>query len=186
MKFKSSEEYQPGDVILFSEQIQQRIAEIAGEIAKDYGDQEVVVIGLLRGAYTLTSDLVTGLHEAGMTNVMVDFMAVKSYVSGTEALTEPQITSEIHLNLEQKVVLIVDDIIDTGKTMQFVQNYTKEKGAKKVVSFTLIDKPSRRKVDVVPDYIGFTIPDIWVQGYGMDTDEKGRGDKNIIKGPYFY
>lgn len=183
---KPAEAYNAGDTIIYSEQIQQRIVEIAREIVSKYAGKEIVVVGLLRGAYMLMSDFVSALHQTGFTKLTVDFITVNSYLKGTEATGELDILTDIRLPVVGKTVLVVDDIIDTGKTMQFVSNYLKEKGAEAVLSFTLLDKPDRRKVKFTPDFVGFIIPDLWVQGYGMDTNELGRGDKNIIKGPFTY
>jgi len=90
------------------------------------------------------------------------------------------------VNPQARDILLVDDIADTGKTLSSVISLLKNKGAQKVQSLVLMDKPSRREITFQPDYTGFEIPNVWVQGRGMDSDGFGRGDPNIRKGPYFY
>lgn len=182
---KDAESYASGDVIIPHSAIMKRVTEVAEAIARDCKGKDVAVIGLLNGAYSVTTDLLQALYAAGQRDLILDFLKVRSYASGTTATNEPHIVSDVSISLKEKTVLVVDDIIDTGKSLQFVNHYLKDKGAKEIFFFTLLDKPSRRKVPFTPTYVGFTIPDIWVQGYGMDTDEKGRGSADIIKGPYF-
>lgn len=183
---KDASAYTSGDIIIPSSAIQHRIGEMAKMIAGDYQKKDIVVIGLLKGACLVTSELVQRLYKLGLRQLMLDFLTVRSYAAGTTATTAPRVVNDTSLDLKNRHVLVVDDIIDTGKSLAFVKEHLQKKGATHVAFFTLLDKPTRRKVDFKPEYVGFTIPDIWVQGYGMDTDEIGRGSPDIIKGPYGY
>ena len=187
IQFKTPEEYAPGDVIISSEQIDTRLTEMAEQIARKYhvGDQ-LVVVGLLKGAFMVTPLLASKLHDAGLTDIEVSFMTIKSYTDGTRATSEPRIVQDMDINPHSRRVLLVDDISDTRRSLKVASNLINDKGAKSVETLVLLDKPDRQEVDFTPDYVGFTIPDIWVQGMGMDTDEAGRCDRRIIKGPYSY
>jgi hypoxanthine phosphoribosyltransferase len=183
--FRNPEEYGIGEIILSDEQINQRIAELAQDIATTHNGKQLLVVGLLKGGFRVTSDLVTQLHDKGLTDVEITFLKTKSYLDKTEAQQEPEITQDMDINPEGRHILLVDDIADTGKSLKMVEENLSARGAESIASFVLLDKPSRREVDFVPTYIGFTIPNIWVQGRGMDTNEKGRADRHIRRGPYF-
>jgi hypoxanthine phosphoribosyltransferase len=185
--FKSPQEYVPGEVILSAEQIDTRLTEMAQEVAEKYapGDR-LVVVGLLKGAFMVTPILAAKLHEAGLTDVEVSFMTIKSYSDGTTATSEPKIVQDMDINPHGRKVLLVDDIADTRRSLKVASNLIRDKGVESVETLVLLDKPDRQEVDFTPDYIGFTIPDIWVQGMGMDTNEGGRCDRRIITGPYVY
>lgn len=186
LQFMQPNEYKEGDIILTAKQIQERLEEVAVEITPQFVHKNILVIGLLKGAFQVISDLVRLLHSKGLTDIEVDFMQVHSYTSGTTSTYEPKILSEASSTVAGRDILLIDDICDTGRSIEFVTRWLKTRHPGSLKTFVLLDKPSRRTTTFVPDYTGFTIPDIWVQGYGMDTDEKGRGDSNIIKGPYFY
>lgn len=186
-RFRNPQDYAPGDVILSAEQIDTRMTEMAHEVAEKYtvGDR-LVVVGLLKGAFMVTPMLAAKLHEAGLTDVEVSFMTIKSYTEGTTATSEPKIVQDMDINPHGRRILLVDDISDTRRSLKVASNLIRDKGAESVETLVLLDKPERQEVDFTPDYVGFTIPDIWVQGMGMDTNERGRCDRRIIKGPYTY
>ena len=157
--------------ILYDENaIMNRISELADELYKVYGDEEVVFVSVLKGAIFFTVDLAKKFKG----DVRIDFLRVSSYEgensTGTINLKLP-LKEE---NIKGKNVLIVEDIIDTGRTMKYLIKYIKELGAKSVKSCVLLDKKSRRTEDIDADYIGFEIPDLFVIGYGLDYDEKYR------------
>lgn len=157
--------------ILYDENaIMNRISELADELYKVYGDEEVVFVSVLKGAIFFTVDLAKKFKG----DARIDFLRVSSYEgensTGTINLKLP-LKEE---NIKGKNVLIVEDIIDTGRTMKYLIKYVKDLGAKSVKSCVLLDKKSRRTEDIDADYVGFEIPDLFVIGYGLDYDEKYR------------
>lgn len=186
LRDKHPDTFKPGEIIIPAAVIDERIKILAEEVTKDYRHKKLLVIGLLTGAAWLTTDLFKRLHALGLIDAELSFMKVASYFSETTSQKEPRIDYDLPVNPEGKHILIVDDIADTGKTLSVVEKLLVSKDAKSVKSLVLIDKPSRRTTDYQPSYVGFIIPDIWIQGRGMDTDGYGRGDPNIIKGPFKY
>ncbi|MDU5110148.1 MAG: hypoxanthine phosphoribosyltransferase [Clostridium sp.] len=153
--------------ILFTEsEIKNRIEELGKVIAKDYKDKNLYVLPLLRGSFIFGADIFRAIDL----KAKVGFMTTSSYGHGEESTGEVKVVNDIPDNIEGFDVLIVDDIIDTGYTMEFVINYVKSRGAKSVKTCTLLDKPSRRKVDLKPDYCCFEIEDLFVVGYGLDYE----------------
>ena len=150
---------------LFSrEEIAERVHELGREITSDYESKELVVVSLLRGSFIFTADLVRELNNP----VEVDFMTTSSYGHSENSSGNVNIVHDIRANVEDKDILIVDDIIDSGFTIEKVVNHLKTKSPKSVKICVMLDKPSRRKVDLSPDYIGFTIPDVFIVGYGLN------------------
>lgn len=186
LQFKRAKDYKPGEIIISHEFIQERIKELGTMVAKKYKGQKLLVVGILKGAFKVTADLTTELHKLGVTDLEISFIAMKSYPDGTKAKYEPKIVQDMDISPEGRQALLVDDVLDTGKSLQVVHKLIKDRGAKSVESFALVDKPERRQVNYKADYVGFTIPDVWLQGYGMDTGEVGRAESNIIVGPYNY
>lgn len=185
LKFKAPEDYLPGEIIIPASEIDKRLKEIAKKISKKYKNKKLLLVGLLKGSVWTLVDLMKYLHLFGLTDLEIDFVKVKSYKLGINATNDPEI---LNINLDKfkdRNILLIDDILDTGKTLKFVSQTLKE-SINSFESLVLLDKPSRREVKFAADYVGFTIPNIWVQGRGMDTDEIGRGDSNIIKGPFKY
>lgn len=157
--------------LIDKESVEKRIKELAKEIEKDYKGEEIYCIGLLKGSVIFLSDLIKELK----TSVIIDFMSVSSYGNETVSSGDVKILKDTDLDLRGKNVLIVEDIIDTGLTLEYVIKYFKEaKGVQNVKTCTLLNKPERRKVDVQVDYIGFDVPDKFVVGYGLDYDQKYR------------
>lgn len=184
--FKSPDEYKPGDILIPHKLIRRRVKEVAGEISKKYKDRDLLVVGVLKGAFRLTSDLINDLHEMGVKDLHITFITVKSYPTGMVSENESKLVHEMDIHPEGRHVLVVDDILDTGKSLHLISTYIKSKGAKSVETFAFLDKPERRTVEFSADYVGVEIPNLWVQGYGMDTDEIGRAEPNIIVGPHRY
>jgi hypoxanthine phosphoribosyltransferase len=151
--------------------VENRIKELAKQIEKDYAGEEVYCVGLLKGSVVFLSDLVKEIN----TPVIIDFMSVSSYGSETVSSGDVKILKDTDLDLRGKHVLIVEDIIDTGLTLEHVIRYFKEsKGVKTLKTCTLLSKPERRKVNIDIDYVGFDVPDKFVIGYGLDYDQKYR------------
>ena len=151
--------------------VENRIKELAKQIEKDYAGEEVYCVGLLKGSVVFLSDLVKEINSP----VIIDFMSVSSYGSETVSSGDVKILKDTDLDLRGKHVLIVEDIIDTGLTLEHVIRYFKEsKGVKTLKTCTLLSKPERRKGNIDIDYVGFDVPDKFVIGYGLDYDQKYR------------
>ncbi|MGL4308813.1 hypoxanthine phosphoribosyltransferase [Cetobacterium sp. SF1] len=155
------------EVMISAEEIQKRIKELARELEKDYAGKELVCVGLLKGSIMFMADL---LKEVNLPLVM-DFMKVSSYHGGKDSTGVVKILKDVDLDISGKNILIIEDIIDTGLTLQYVKNFLASKKPNEVKVCSLLDKPSRRKVEMVGEYIGFEIPDEFVLGYGLDYDE---------------
>ena len=145
---------------------------IAAEIDRDYADSEhLLLLCILKGSVVFMSELMRKLTKP----VEIDFMRVSSYGSGTVSSKNVNIILDIHRqDLSQCDVLIIEDIIDSGRTLAYLVDYLKLKGCRSVKTCTLLDKPSRREVDYKADYVGLEIPDEFVVGYGLDFDERYR------------
>ncbi len=151
--------------ILFSkEEISERIKELGKTISEDYKGKKLYVLSLLRGSFIFTSDLVREITVP----VNIGFMSTSSYGHGEVSTGEVKVTQDISDNIEGYDVLIVDDIVDTGTTMKFVKEYLAKYNPNSIKSCVLLDKPSRRKVEIEPDYTCFTIDDVFVVGYGLN------------------
>ncbi|MGG7096205.1 hypoxanthine phosphoribosyltransferase [Clostridium sardiniense] len=157
--------------ILFSEeQIQTRIAELGKVITEDYKDKNLYVLSLLRGSFIYAADLVRYID----TKAKIGFMTTSSYGNNESTSGNVKVVNDIPDNIEGYDVLIVDDIVDSGITMDFVVNHVKKLGAKSIKTCVLLDKPSRRKVEITPDYCCFEIEDLFVVGYGLNYGDHYR------------
>lgn len=157
-------------VMYEEEELQKRIKEIAEQIDKDYeGTDEIVIISVLKGAIFFTVDLVKKMK----TPIILEVMQVSSY-NGTESTGNIIVKKDLDNSIEGKHVLIVEDIIDSGRTLKYLKEYLQTKNPKSVKIAVLMDKKERRVVDIDVDYTGFVIPNKFVVGYGFDVDEKGR------------
>lgn len=152
------------NILFSSEQIQERIAELAKEISKHYEGEKIYVLSLLRGSFIYTADLVRHITVP----TKIGFMTTSSYGNNEISSGSVKIVNDILDDINDWNVLIVDDIVDTGITMEFVKNHVKSLGAKNVKCCVLLDKPERRKVNITPDFCCFTIPDVFVVGYGLN------------------
>lgn len=155
--------------LLTREEVEKRIKELAKEIEKDYCGKDLLVIGLLKGSIMFMSDLIKEMDLP----VMIDFMSVSSY-SGTISTGVINVLKDTDISVKDKDVLIVEDIIDTGLTLSHVKKLLEDRGAKSLKICTLLDKPSRRTIEMKGDYVGFKIPDEFVVGYGLDYDQHHR------------
>lgn len=184
LKFKSAKLYKPGEILIENAIVRARLKEVAKTIAKKYKNKNLLVVGVLKGAFKLVSDFTHDLHDLGLNDINVTFIRVKTYSNGTVSENESKLLQDLDIHPEGRYVLVVDDILDSGKSLKLITESLLSKRAKSVESFALLDKPSGRSCNFSADYTGIVIPDIWVQGYGMDTDEFGRAEPNIIVGPF--
>lgn len=152
------------NIIITKEQIENRIIELGAEISKDYEGKNLYVLSLLRGSFIFAADLVRHITVP----TKIGFMTTSSYGHSEQSSGSVKVVNDIPDNIEGYDVLIVDDIVDTGITMQFVAEHVKSLGANSVNCCVLLDKPDRRKVDIAPDYCCFQIPDVFVVGYGLN------------------
>ena len=162
------------EVMITEEQIGKMLEDVSSRINRDYEGKELIVIGILTGAYIFTADLTRRLNMM----VNVDFMQVSSYV-GTESTGELKIRKDLTVDVNGKDVLVVEDIIDTGRTLELLKRVLYERGAKSVKLCAAFDKPDRRVNDLVPDYCGIVIPDEFIVGYGLDLDGRFRNYKDV-------
>ena len=156
--------------VISAEAIQARVKELAKQIESDYRDMPLILVGILKGAYQFLADLSRNLtipHK-------IDFLRVKSYGSGMESSGQITITKDIELPIREQHVLLVEDIIDTGYTLDYLQKMLSLQHAASVRICCLIDKKERRVVDVKADYYGFDVPRGFLVGYGLDYDEQYR------------
>ncbi|SDF17147.1 hypoxanthine phosphoribosyltransferase [Sporolituus thermophilus] len=158
------------EVLLSSEQLSARIREMGRQISADYAGKEILMIGVLRGAVIFMADLARAIDVP----VALDFMAVSSYGASTTSSGVVRILKDLDEDVEGKHLLIVEDIIDSGLTLNYLLDNLRSRKPASIKICTLLNKPERRKVDVQVDYNGFTIPDHFVVGYGLDYAEKYR------------
>lgn len=154
-------------------EIKDRIDELVEAIANDFKGDELVVVGLLKGSFMFLSDLVRLLHSHNIP-LLIDFMIVSSYESKTESSGKVRLVRDVTTDIQDRWVLLVDDILDTGRTLDFVIKYLLNKKPAILKTCVFLDKPARRVVPVRVDYAGFSIPDAFVVGYGLDYDSRYR------------
>lgn len=152
------------EVLCSEEDIKNRVKELGEQISNDYKGKKLFVISLLKGSFVFTADLVRAIDLP----VKIGFMTTSSYGHSESTSGTVKVVSDVNDNLEGYDVLVVDDIVDSGITMNFVLKHLKEKGPNSVSCCVLLDKPSRRQAEVDADYVGFTIEDKFVVGYGLN------------------
>lgn len=152
------------NILISEEQIKERIKELGTEISKEYAGKKLYILSLLRGSFIFTADLVRTIDLP----VKIGFMTTSSYGDAEESSGLVKIVNDIPDNIEGYDVLIVDDIVDSGITMNFVANHVKALGATSVKCCVLLNKPERRKVEISPDFCCFDIEDVFVVGYGLN------------------
>lgn len=156
--------------LITEEEIDRRVRELAAQISKDYEGRKIRMVGILKGASFFMCELAKRITVP----VSIDFMQVSSYGGATESTGTVRIRKDLDESIEGLDVIIVEDIVDSGRTLAFLGDFLKSKGAKSIRYCTLLDKPERRVVDLKADYAGFEIPDQFVVGYGMDYDQEYR------------
>ncbi|HUI78934.1 MAG TPA: hypoxanthine phosphoribosyltransferase [Bryobacteraceae bacterium] len=162
-------------VLLSSAQIQQRIREMGEEISRDYPSGNLHLICILKGACFFLTDLARAMKR----DVFVDFMGISTYGKGKTTSGEVKVTKDLDISLEGADVLLVEDIVDSGVTLNYLINLLEQRKPKSLRIATLLDKPERRLRPVVVSYVGFRIPDAFVVGYGLDFAEKYRNLDDI-------
>ncbi len=153
-------------------EIKTRIQRMVLELARDLRGKELTVIGILRGSFMFTADLVRLLYINDI-HPLIDFIFVTSY-EGTQSSGEFRLLRDMSLDVKDRWVLIVDDILDTGRTLEYAKNYVQERGAQQIHTCVLLDKPNRRIAPIQADYVGFKIEDVFVVGYGLDYNGRYR------------
>jgi hypoxanthine phosphoribosyltransferase len=157
-------------VIITREEIAKKIDELAAEIRRDYKDKNPILIGVLKGSFVFLSDLARAMNIP----VEVDFIRVSSYGAGKESSGKIKLVKDVETPIKDRHILVVEDIVDRGLTVRFLLDYLSFRKPASLKLCALFDKPSRRKVEVPIDYRGFTIPDAFVVGYGLDYSEQYR------------
>lgn len=153
--------------LIDEERLQKRIKEIAEEINKDYIGKELVLICILKGSTFFTVDLSKSIKN----DLTIEFIQVSSYGAGTVSSGNVDLKLDLEKSIEGKDVIVIEDIIDTGRTLSYLLEHLKERKPNSLKLCTLLDKPERRIYDVKVDYVGFEIPDKFVIGYGLDYDQ---------------
>ncbi|MFZ8833834.1 MAG: hypoxanthine phosphoribosyltransferase [Candidatus Caldipriscus sp.] len=156
--------------LITEEQIQRRVSELAEEISRDYEGKEVILVGVLKGAFVFLADLMRKLRIPSR----VDFLAVSSYGKFTESTGQVKILKDLDYPIENEDVLIVEDILDTGLTLSYIYSLLKERNPRSLKTVVLLDKPEKRVVDFKADYVGFVVPPVFLVGYGLDAGERFR------------
>lgn len=151
-------------------QIQERVGRLAQLIKADYQDQPLLVVGVLHGSFVFLSDLIRHMHLP----IQVDFVRLSSYDELTRSSGAVRLHHGVRTSVAGKNVLVVEDIVDTGLTAQFLRGYFEDQGAATVRICTLLDKPVRRRISVTADYVGFEVPDQFLVGYGLDFNQQYR------------
>lgn len=157
-------------VLVSENEIENIVNSLANQIKKDYNDKDFVMVGLLKGSMVFMADLMRKVDL----DFAIDFIVASSYGSGTESTGRVNILKDMSMAVEGKDILIVEDIVDSGNTLEFISKYLYAKKANSVKICTLFDKPDRRTADVTVDYAGMKVPDEFIVGYGLDYDEKYR------------
>ena len=162
-------------ILISRARLQRRITEMAREIRKDFPGEPLHLVGVLKGAVFFLTDL--GKQISG--DVSFDFIAVSSYGAGTHSSGQVRLTRDLDSSIEEKTVIIVEDILDTGMTMQYLLRVFEQRKPKRLRIAALLDKPERRIAAVHADYVGFTIPNEFVVGYGLDYAERYRNMPDV-------
>jgi hypoxanthine phosphoribosyltransferase len=158
------------EVLISTEQLQERIAELAAQIDADYAGRELLLVGVLKGAVMVMADLARAMH----TQVQMDWMAVSSYGSGTKSSGVVRILKDLDTDITGRHVLVVEDIIDSGLTLSYLLRNLESREPASLEICALLTKPDRREIDVPVRYVGFEIPNEFVIGYGLDFAERYR------------
>lgn len=159
-----------GEVMITEEEIEAKAREIGQRITEDYAGEEIVLVGILRGAVVWMTELMKNIDL----DVKIDFMACSSYGASTKSSGVVKINKDLDSDIEDKNVIIVEDIVDSGLTLEYLKEYLGNRGPKSVKVCALLDKPAGRKVDIDADYYGFTVGNQFIVGYGLDYNQSYR------------
>ena len=162
-------------ILLTGDQIQARVRELGAQITKDYADEAPLMVCILKGSVVFFADLIRAVDL----KLHIEFMTASSYGSATVSSGEVKVVSDLDQKIRDRHVILVEDIIDSGRTIAFIKNDMLKKGVKSLKVCALLDKPERRVADVTADYVGFTIPDEFAVGYGLDFDQLYRNFPDI-------
>lgn len=157
-------------VMFNSEELQGACKRLGDQITKDYEGKDLLIVGILNGAVVFCTDLIRKIDQ----HINIDFMSVSSYGAGTTSSGKIKIIKDLNSDISGRDVLIVEDILDTGKTLKHLTDMLAERHPASLKIAVLLDKPARREEDIYADYIGYTIPDAFVVGYGLDYAERYR------------
>lgn len=157
-------------VLLSEEQLDKRVTELGRELSERFQGQEPLFVGVLKGSFVFMSDLVRRVDL----KCSVDFMAVSSYGNGTTSTGAVKIMKDLSEDIAGRPIIIVEDILDSGVTLNYLRGYLNNRKPASITIVTLLDKPARRKADIQADFFGFEVPDEFVVGYGLDYAEKYR------------
>ena len=158
------------EVLFTEEQLRQKVDELGAQITADYQGKNPLIVSVLKGSYVFMADLTRRINVP----CQVDFMVVSSYGAGTKTSGEVQIIKDLENSIDGRDLIIVEDILDSGVTLNYLMKVLTARGANSIRLCTLLSKPDRRRVDVPVDYLGFEIPDEFVVGYGLDFAERYR------------
>lgn len=157
-------------VLISEDEIKERVKLVGQQISKDYQDKNLLMVSVLKGSVIFMADLMRQIE----TYATIDFMSVSSYGRGMETSGVVKIIKDLDVPLVGKDLLLVEDILDSGMTLNYLREILEARNPNSIKIATLLDKPERRKVDIKPDYVCFSVPDEFVVGYGLDFDEKYR------------
>ncbi|PIW39637.1 MAG: hypoxanthine phosphoribosyltransferase [Chloroflexi bacterium CG_4_10_14_0_8_um_filter_46_9] len=174
MKIMPDKNYQL-KVLISREEIKNTVARLAKEIKEDYHDTQPLLISVLKGSFMFMADLIRQLDLP----VEIDFIKLSSYGAGMKSSGEVKVVQELKTPIKGRDVLVIEDVVDTGLTISFLLNYLRKKKPASLKLCALTDKPSRHKAPVSIDYLGFTLPDKFIVGYGLDLNEKFRNLPDI-------
>jgi hypoxanthine phosphoribosyltransferase len=167
---KSEKRYKPGRILITEEEIRRRAAEIGQKISADFAGEEILVVGILKGAVLWMSDVIKNISLP----LRLDFMAVSSYGVSTKSSGVVRILKDLDNSIEGKNVLLVEDIVDSGVTLNYLREILLHRGPKSLRICALLDKPAGRRVAIHADYTGFTVEDVFIVGYGLDVNQRYR------------
>jgi hypoxanthine phosphoribosyltransferase len=162
------------EVLIAAPDIQRRIAELGAQISAEYGQRPIVMVGVLKGSFMFMADLIRHISCP----VRIEFIGTKSY-EGTTTSGQVQLTKDLDKPIQEEDVLLVEDIIDTGLTLNYLLHILSQRQPRSLKTVAFLDKPSRRRIEVHGDYIGFTIEDKFVIGYGLDFEQRYRNLKDL-------
>lgn len=162
-------------ILVSEEEIKTKVSELGAQISEDYKDKNLLLVSILKGSVVFMADLMRAITIPAK----IDFMAVSSYGNSVKTSGVVKIVKDLDLDLHGYDVLIVEDILDSGMTLKYITDLLKSRGTRSIKIATLLDKPSRRKVDIKADYFCFDVPDEFVVGYGLDYDEMYRNYPSV-------
>lgn len=166
----ADKEYKFGEVLISEKELAHRIAELGRQITEDFAGEEVLMVGILKGSVPFLADLIRRVEL----DVKIDFMSVSSYGASTKSSGVVRILKDLDTGVEGRNVIIVEDIVDSGLTLQYLKEYLNGRKPKALKVCTLLDKPEGRQVEIEPDYKCFTVGNQFIVGFGLDYDQKYR------------